>query len=39
MNLMGSHDRPRILNVLAGNDGSDIPAASARITASLGRSA
>ena len=25
MNLMGSHDRPRILNVLAGNDGSDIP--------------
>ena len=24
MNLMGSHDRPRILNVLAGNDGSDI---------------
>ena len=27
MNLMGSHDRPRILNVLAGNDGSDIPRA------------
>ena len=25
MNLMGSHDRPRILNVLAGNDGSDVP--------------
>ena len=25
MNLMGSHDRPRILNVLAGNDGNDIP--------------
>ena len=25
MNMMGSHDRPRILNVLAGNDGSDIP--------------
>ena len=25
MNLIGSHDRPRILNVLAGNDGSDIP--------------
>ena len=25
MNLMGSHDRPRILNVLAGNDGSDSP--------------
>lgn len=25
MNLMGSHDRPRILNVLAGNDGSNIP--------------
>ena len=25
MNLMGSHDRPRIINVLAGNDGSDIP--------------
>ena len=24
MNLMGSHDRPRIINVLAGNDGSDI---------------
>ncbi|MBR5560484.1 MAG: glycoside hydrolase family 13 protein [Clostridia bacterium] len=24
MNLMGSHDRPRILNVLAGNDGNDI---------------
>lgn len=27
MNLMGSHDRPRILNVLAGNDGSEIPRA------------
>ena len=27
MNLMGSHDRPRILNVLAGNDGNDIPRA------------
>lgn len=27
MNLMGSHDRPRIINVLAGNDGSDIPRA------------
>ena len=39
MNLMGSHDRPRILNVLAGNDGSDIPREPARaITASLGRS-
>ena len=25
MNLMGSHDRPRIINVLAGNDGNDIP--------------
>ena len=25
MNLMGSHDRPRILNVLAGNDGNDLP--------------
>ena len=25
MNLMGSHDRPRILNVLAGNDGNDRP--------------
>ncbi|MBP3655922.1 MAG: glycoside hydrolase family 13 protein [Clostridia bacterium] len=25
MNMMGSHDRPRIINVLAGNDGSDIP--------------
>ena len=25
MNMMGSHDRPRILNVLAGNDGNDIP--------------
>ena len=25
MNLMGSHDRPRILNVLAGNDGGDLP--------------
>ena len=27
MNLMGSHDRPRILNVLACNDGNDIPRA------------
>lgn len=27
MNLMGSHDRPRILNVLAGNDGNNIPRA------------
>ena len=27
MNLMGSHDRPRILNVLAGNDGNDLPRA------------
>ena len=27
MNLMGSHDRPRILNVLAGRDGSDLPRA------------
>ena len=25
MNMMGSHDRPRIINVLAGNDGNDIP--------------
>ena len=25
MNLLGSHDRPRILNVLAGNDGTDVP--------------
>ncbi|MBQ8092824.1 MAG: glycoside hydrolase family 13 protein [Clostridia bacterium] len=25
MNLMGSHDRPRIINVLAGRDGNDIP--------------
>ncbi len=25
MNLMGSHDRPRILNVLCGNDYSDLP--------------
>ena len=25
MNLMGSHDRPRILNVLAGRDGNDVP--------------
>ena len=25
MNLMGSHDRPRIRNVLAGTDGNDIP--------------
>ena len=25
MNLLGSHDRPRILNVLAGNDGTDGP--------------
>ncbi len=25
MNLMGSHDRPRILNVLCGNDGNDRP--------------
>lgn len=25
MNLMGSHDRPRILNVLAGRDGNDMP--------------
>lgn len=25
MNMMGSHDRPRILNVLGGNDGNDIP--------------
>ncbi len=27
MNLMGSHDRPRILNVLSGNDGSNLPRA------------
>ena len=38
MNLMGSHDRPRILNVLAGNDGSDIPR-SQRGSPPLGRSA
>ena len=25
MNLLGSHDRPRILNVLAGCDGNDLP--------------
>ena len=25
MNLMGSHDRPRIINVLAGRDGNDLP--------------
>ena len=25
LNLLSSHDRPRILNVLAGNDGNDIP--------------
>ena len=25
MNLLGSHDRPRILNILAGNDGADLP--------------
>ena len=27
MNLMGSHDRARILNVLAGNDGDELPRA------------